>query len=239
MMRQIVFDTETTGLKTEDGNRIIELGCVELIDRRLTGNNLHLYFNPQRDSEPDALKVHGLTTDFLSQYPTFDQQIQQIIEYIKGAEMIAHNAPFDIGFLNHEFALAGYPSIHQYVPKFLDTLVLAKELIPGVKRLSLDALCARFEIDNSHRELHGALLDSELLADVYIAMTRQQFGLSLEMHENNEKKADIVRQLDAATVNALPIIYANEEELSAHQAYVEALEKASGGTTLWTPSQHG
>ncbi|ETD72743.1 DNA polymerase III subunit epsilon [Pelistega indica] len=236
-MRQIVFDTETTGLKVADGNRVIELGGVELIDRKVTGNNLHLYFNPGRDSEPGALEVHGLTTEFLSQYPPFETQMESIIEFIRGAELVAHNAEFDIGFLNHEFALAGYKPVREYIANVVDTYALAKELLPGVRMLSLDALCTRFDISNEHRVLHGALLDAELLADVYVAMTRVQFGLGLSFENIESTTEQVTRSVDQNIAKSLPIIYANEQELAEHNAYVGVLEKASGGPTLWSPSE--
>ena len=173
MSRQIVLDTETTGLSADGGDRIIELGCVELLNRKLTGNNLHLYFNPERDSHEDALKVHGISNEFLKDKPKFGDRADDILLYLQGAEIIIHNAAFDVGFLNKELELAGRPAFRTYVEKVTDTLAMAKELYPG-KRNSLDALCARLEVDNSGRTLHGALLDAELLADVYINLTRGQ-----------------------------------------------------------------
>ena len=173
MSRQIVLDTETTGLSAADGDRVIELGCVELLNRKLTGNNLHLYFKPDRESHEDALRVHGITSEFLADKPRFHEMAEQIKEYLQGAELIIHNAPFDMGFLNKEFERVGMASLNSMVSGVIDSLVMAKELFPG-KRNSLDALCDRLEVDNSGRELHGALLDAELLADVYINMTRGQ-----------------------------------------------------------------
>lgn len=232
-VRQIVLDTETTGIEISQGNRIIELGCVEMINRELTGNNLHLYFNPDRDSEEGALRVHGLTTEFLSQYNRFADEAQKIVEYLRGAELIIHNAKFDVGFLNYEFSLLKLPPLETFVSGVVDSLELARQQYPG-KKNSLDALCARFNISNEHRVLHGALLDAELLADVYIAMTRGQFDLGLEEVET-EVKVEAQQATTMSMQVELPVIYANAEELAAHDAYVKVLEKASGGPTLWTP----
>ncbi|MDH5204868.1 MAG: DNA polymerase III subunit epsilon, partial [Hylemonella sp.] len=164
-MRQIVLDTETTGLSADNGDRIIEIGCVELLNRKLTGNNLHLYINPERDSHEDALRVHGISNDFLRDKPRFVEVADEILAYIEGAEIIIHNAAFDVGFLNKELELVGKPRFANFVSGITDTLVMAKEMFPG-KRNSLDALCDRLDVDNSGRTLHGALLDAELLADV-------------------------------------------------------------------------
>lgn len=231
-MRQIVLDTETTGLRVQDGNRVIELGCVELVNRELTGSNLHIYFNPGRDSEPGALDVHGLTTEFLSQHNQFEQEVQRIVDYLSGAELIIHNAEFDLGFLNEEFKRAKLKDIQTYTVKVVDTLALARQLYPG-KRNSLDALCTRLGISNEHRVLHGALLDAELLADVYIAMTRGQFGLSMDFGaEDTEQDSDHL-VLNRVNTHDLPVIRASAEEIKAHQAYLLDLEKASGAPSLW------
>ncbi|NOL49988.1 DNA polymerase III subunit epsilon [Pelistega europaea] len=232
-IRQIVLDTETTGIDISLGNRIIELGCVEMINRELTGNNLHLYFNPDRDSEEEALRVHGLTTEFLSQHNRFADEVQQIVDYLSGAELIIHNAKFDVGFLNHELSLLNRPPLETFVSGVIDTLELARQQFPG-KKNNLDALCSRFNISNEHRVLHGALLDAELLADVYIAMTRGQFGLGLEEVEE-EHQTTVSQQISALSYVDLPVIYADAQELEAHDAYVKVLEKASGGPTLWRP----
>ncbi len=170
-MRQIILDTETTGLNAKSGDRIIEVGCVEMVNRRLTGNNFHYYLNPERDSDPGALAVHGLTTEFLSDKPKFAEIVNELCEFVRDAEIIIHNAPFDIGFLDAELERSGRPKFADHVHSVTDTLVRAKELFPG-KRNSLDALCERYGVSNAHRTLHGALLDSELLAEVYLAMTR-------------------------------------------------------------------
>src|SRR5690606_27105364 len=170
-MRQIILDTETTGLNARSGDRIIEIGCVELLNRQLTGNNYHRYINPERDSEEGALAVHGLTTEFLSDKPKFAEIAGEFLDFVKDAELIIHNAPFDLGFLDMELERLGLPPLEKHVRGVTDTLVMAKQMYPG-KRNSLDALCDRYEISNAHRTLHGALLDSELLAEVYLAMTR-------------------------------------------------------------------
>ena len=178
-MRQIFLDTETTGLYPEQGDRLIEIGCVELVNRKLTGNNLHLYVNPGRDSHEEALRIHGITTEFLRDKPKFSEIVEQLLSYVQDAEIIIHNASFDLGFLNKELELLGRPRFKDYVSGVVDTLAMAKEMFPG-KRNNLDALCDRLEVDNSGRTLHGALLDAELLADVYINMTRGQDALLME-----------------------------------------------------------
>lgn len=234
MSRLIVLDTETTGLSAEGGDRVIELGCVELVNRKLTGNNLHLYFNPGRDSHPDALRVHGLTTEFLSDKPKFAEKIQEILAYLQGAELVIHNAPFDVGFLNKELSLLGLKPLSNYVQGVTDTLVMAKDLFPG-KRNSLDALCSRLEVDNSGRTLHGALLDAELLADVYINMTRGQNALVMpddDGDRENQSAADGFPVIDLKSFR-LPVLQANEQELMAHEATLAELDKASGGKTIW------
>ena len=191
-MRQIVLDTETTGLSAEAGDRIIELGCVELFARKLTGNNLHFYFNPGRDSHEDALRVHGISNEFLRDKPKFAELADEILAYLDGAEIIIHNAPFDVGFLNKELELLGKPPLKTFVSGVIDSLAMAKEMFPG-KRNSLDALCDRLEVDNSGRTLHGALLDAELLADVYINMTRGQEALIMDTVEVKASSGQALR----------------------------------------------
>ncbi len=242
MQRFIVLDTETTGLSPENGDRIIELGCVELLGRKLSGNDLHLYFNPERDSHEDALRVHGLTTEFLSTKPKFAEQVQTILKYLEGAHLIIHNAPFDVGFLNKELSLLGLPPLEHYVAGITDSLVLAKELYPG-KRNSLDALCDRLGVDNSGRTFHGALLDAQLLADVYIYMTRGQHALlsddAADAPGPNASSAGVgasVQRLDVSGLQ-LPVLTANEQELAAHEAVLAELDKASGGKTVWRLSE--
>jgi DNA polymerase-3 subunit epsilon len=229
-MRQIVLDTETTGLSAEGGDRIIELGCVELFARKLTGNNLHFYFNPERDSHEDALKVHGISNEFLRDKPKFAELAEEIIDYLRDAELIIHNAAFDIGFLNKELERLGKPPLKAHVSNVIDTLAMAKEMFPG-KRNSLDALCDRLEVDNSGRTLHGALLDAELLADVYINMTRGQEALIMESVDTTSEKTTIVSRDLSQFV--LPVLAANEQEIAAHDEVLAQMDKASGGKTVW------
>jgi DNA polymerase-3 subunit epsilon len=232
MSRQIVFDTETTGLSAENGDRIIEIGCVELVNRKLTGNHLHLYINPERDSHEDALRVHGLTTAFLRDKPKFAEVADQIIDFMRDAEIIIHNAAFDVGFLNKELELLGRPAFTTYISNVIDTLAMAKEMYPG-KRNSLDALCDRLGVDNSNRTLHGALLDSELLADVYINLTRGQDAL-LVMDESQDDAAGVQAhaQVDLRGI-ALPVLRASEQELTEHEGVLAQIDKGSGGKTIW------
>lgn len=231
MSRLIILDTETTGLSAEGGDRIVELGCVELVNRKLTGNNLHLYFNPERDSHEEALRVHGLTTEFLSDKPKFAEKAQEIARFVEGAELIIHNAPFDMGFMNKEFSRAGLKPLNQFVTGVIDTLAMAKEMYPG-KRNSLDALCDRLGVDNSGRTLHGALLDAELLADVYINLTRGQDALLIMEEETSTSVASSSTRVDLQGI-VLPVLRASEQELAAHEAVLKDLDKASGGKTVW------
>ena len=230
-MRQIVLDTETTGLSAEGGDRIIELGCVELYARKLTGNNLHFYFNPERDSHEDALKVHGISNEFLRDKPKFAELSEEILDYLSDAELIIHNAAFDIGFLNKELERVGKKPLKAYVSNVIDTLAMAKEMFPG-KRNSLDALCDRLEVDNSGRTLHGALLDAELLADVYINMTRGQEALLIDVGDVQTDSSGVSVQVDL-TGFVLPVLSANEQELSAHEEVLTQMDKSSGGKTIW------
>ncbi len=229
-MRQIILDTETTGFDPSEGDRIIELGCVELINRQFTGNNLHVYFNPDRESSPGALEVHGLTTEFLSQFNRFEEEATRIFEYLKGTEIYIHNASFDVKFLNSEFARVGLPPVEE-IAVIHDTLAMAREQYPG-KRNSLDMLCERLGISNAHRTLHGALLDAELLAEVWLAMTRGQFGLVMEHNDQprQQEGQPVVATFDATV---LRVEMATEDELAEHAAYLDALDQAAGGTSLW------
>ena len=229
-MRQIVLDTETTGLSAENGDRIIELGCVELLNRKLTGNNLHFYFNPGRDSHEDALRVHGISNEFLRDKPRFAELAEEILAYLQGAEIIIHNAAFDVGFLNKELELIGKPRFAEFVSGITDTLAMAKEMYPG-KRNSLDALCDRLGVDNSGRTLHGALLDAELLADVYINLTRGQDALLIDAAETSSAAGSFER-VDLSGFE-LPVLTASEQELAAHEDLLNQLDKASGGKTVW------
>jgi len=231
-MRQIILDTETTGLNAKTGDRIIEIGCVELVNRRLTGNNLHFYVNPERDSDPGALAVHGLTTEFLSDKPKFAEIADALRDFVAGAEIIIHNAPFDIGFLNAEFALLGLPPFSEHCGEVIDTLVRAKTMFPG-KRNSLDALCDRFGISNAHRTLHGALLDSELLAEVYLAMTRGQESLVIDMlGETSEGAAGGTKRVKLDAIE-LVVLSASDDELSEHEALLDGIDKSLKGTSVW------
>ena len=230
MSRQIVLDTETTGLSAESGDRIIEIGCVELLNRKLTGNNLHFYVNPERDSHEDALRVHGLTTEFLRDKPKFAEVAEEILRYLEGAEIIIHNAAFDIGFLDKELERLGKPVFTSFVSEVTDTLAMAKQLYPG-KRNSLDALCDRLGVDNSGRTLHGALLDAELLADVYINLTRGQEALLIDLVDVGEQGAEGER-IDLSVFD-LPVLTANAQELAAHADVLAQIDKASGGKLVW------
>jgi DNA polymerase-3 subunit epsilon len=230
MSRQIVLDTETTGLSADNGDRIIELGCVELFNRKLTGNDLHIYFNPERESHEDALKVHGLTTDFLRDKPRFAMLAQEVVEYLRDAELIIHNAAFDVGFLNREFELAGLEPLHSFVGEVTDTLAMAKAVYPG-KRNSLDALCDRFGVDRSNRTFHGAKLDAQLLADVYINLTRGQDALLIDV-ASNEPTLGAVIAIDLRSFH-LPVLTASDIELAAHEEVLLQLDKSSSGRTLF------
>ncbi|MCJ0763631.1 DNA polymerase III subunit epsilon [Variovorax terrae] len=230
MTRQIVLDTETTGLSAENGDRIIEIGCVELLNRKLTGHNKHFYLNPERDSHEDALKVHGISNEFLKDKPKFVAVADELLDYLQGAEIIIHNAAFDVGFLNKELELIGRPPFKQFIGSVTDTLVMAKEMYPG-KRNSLDALCDRLGVDNSGRTLHGALLDAELLADVYINLTRGQDALLIDLGATDSGSASTVR-IELGGFE-LPVLAANEQELAAHEDLLKQLDKSSGGKTVW------
>ncbi|MTW12621.1 DNA polymerase III subunit epsilon [Pseudoduganella eburnea] len=231
-MRQIVLDTETTGINPKQGNRIIEIGCVELFERKLTGNNFHRYINPERDSEEGALAVHGLTTEFLRDKPRFHEVVEELREYIQGAEVIIHNAPFDLGFLNHEFNLLKLPTFDSHINGVIDTLVQAKEMRPG-KRNSLDALCEHFGISNAHRKLHGALLDAELLADVYLAMTRGQNSLGMDIVIEESSGGIAMAEIALAEVM---VLRASDAEEAAHKDLLDGLDKAVKGTCVWRTS---
>lgn len=226
--RQIILDTETTGLEPRLGHRIIEVAGVEMVNRRLTGKHFHRYLNPGRDSDEGALQVHGLTTEFLSDKPKFAEVVEEFLEYVSGAELIIHNAPFDIGFLDAELALVRKKKLSTYCPAVIDTLRMAKDLHPG-KRNGLDSLCERYQIDNSARTLHGALLDAELLAEVYLAMTRGQDSLIVETENGRaEVKAASFERGDLK----LAVVRASAEELAAHEALLADIDKVSGGA-LW------
>jgi DNA polymerase-3 subunit epsilon len=231
MSRQIVLDTETTGLEPSQGHRVIEIGCVELINRRLTGNNYHQYLQPDREIDEGALQVHGISNEFLKDKPRFNDIVDDLMNYLKGAELVIHNAPFDVGFLDHELKLAGdhYGLIKDHCT-VTDTLVMARKMHPGQKN-NLDALCKRYDVNNSQRDLHGALLDAEILSDVYLRMTGGQVGLALDSEQSTS------RQDGAATVARissdraqLKVISANKDELAAHAGFL----KKMGDACLWS-----
>ena len=227
-MRQIILDTETTGLEPTLGHRVIEIAAVEMINRRFTGNHFHRYLNPDREIDAGALQVHGITSEFLQDKPRFRDIVDEFVEYVDGAELIIHNAPFDVGFLNHELGMLERERVAHYCPSVIDTLRMAKELHPGQKN-NLDALCRRYQIDNSARTLHGALLDAELLAEVYLAMTRGQETLDMEVDEARPE----TDMNEGMGPRELLILKATEEELEAHQQYLEDLDKASKGACVW------
>ncbi len=235
MSRQVVLDTETTGLETSQGHRIIEIGCVELIGRRLTGRHYHQYINPERDIDAGAMEVHGITNEYLQDKPVFAAIADEFLEFIRGAELVIHNAPFDVGFLDNELKLLGRKESVEDHCTVIDSLVMARQKHPG-QRNSLDALCQRYGVDNSQRDLHGALLDAEILADVYLLMTGGQIGLTLAGEGANAgggpEVANEIRRLSAQR-QPLPVLRANEVELSAHQERLEAIDKASDGNCRW------
>ncbi len=229
-MRQIVLDTETTGLNPRTGDRIIEVACVELLNRRPTGRHFHRYTNPERESDPGALAVHGLTTEFLRDKPKFADIAGELCDFVRDAEIIIHNAPFDLGFLDAELARLGVEKFNTHVLKITDTLVQAKELHPG-KRNSLDALCDRYGISNAHRTLHGALLDAELLAEVYLAMTRGQNSLSMDLHGEAEDADGNARQI--ASIAEIIVLAPDADELNSHETVLKSLDKEVRGDCLW------
>ena len=238
MPRQIFLDTETTGLSPESGDRIIEIGCVEMINRRLTGRHLHFYINPERASHEDAVKVHGLTEEFLADKPLFATLADEILDYCRGAEIIIHNANFDVGFLNAELKRVGKGVFADHVGSVLDTLVMAREMFPG-KSNSLDALCKRLEVDNTHRTLHGALMDAELLAVVYINMTRGQDALLMDTDGGDDgdgQGANVVAPIDFSVFD-LPVIQPSDEEAAAFDVALADIDKASGGKAVWKSLQ--
>jgi len=230
MKRQIVLDTETTGLEPSQGHKIIEIGCVEMVNRRLTGNNYHQYLQPDREIDEGAQAVHGISNEFLNDKPRFIDIVKDFIEYLDGAELIIHNAPFDVGFINHELKNCGaeYGSVKDYC-SVIDTLVMARKMRPG-KKNNLDVLCKEYDVNNKHRELHGALLDSELLSEVYLRMTGGQSSLSLDSDDVVGARAGaIAAKKISADRPRLKIICANEEELQAHQVLIEKM----GDSSLW------
>ena len=228
--RQLILDTETTGINPKEGHRIIEIGCVELVNRRFTGNNFHVYINPERIIDAEAVAVHGITNERLKDEPRFRDIAQSFYQYIQGAELVIHNAAFDVGFINHEFSMLRpqLPPVEQYCT-ILDTLMLARELHPGQKN-NLDALCRRYDINNSHRTLHGALLDAEILADVYLLMTGGQVSLNLANEHNGEQQGN--GQIALQRSGRLKVLRATEQELAAHESRLDLVQK-KGGSCLW------
>jgi DNA polymerase-3 subunit epsilon len=233
--RQIILDTETTGISTAEDHRIIEIGCVEMVNRRLTGNTFHQYINPEREIDAGAIEVHGITNEFLADKPLFDEIAEDFLAFIDGAELVIHNAPFDVGFIDHELKkLDGEERRVNTMCDVLDTLKLARDKHPGQKN-NLDALCRRYEVDNSNRELHGALLDAEILADVYLAMTGGQVSMllaadELELAASSEMHDEVVTD---TIPRKLKVIRASEEELSEHEKMLEVVNKKSGGECVW------
>ena len=233
--RQVVLDTETTGLDPAQGHRVIEIGCIELLNRRLTQRRFHAYLQPDRAIDDDAIRVHGLTNEFLASQPRFPDIADELLNFIRGAELIIHNAPFDLGFLNHELRRCGRSqTVLEQICTVEDTLLMARQRHPG-QRNSLDALCKRYNVDNSQRTLHGALLDAEILADVYLAMTRQQDSLfvpatvaSATLGHGSARRAALRQNRPP-----LPVIGADAEECAAHALYLDLLDKSSGGTCVW------
>ena len=236
-MRQVVLDTETTGLEWKKGNRVVEIGCVELVERRPTGRTFHCYLNPDREFEPGAQEVTGLTLDFLADKPRFAEVVDEFLAFVEGAELVIHNAAFDVGFLNNELGMLGKPVLTAICPSVIDTLKLAKEQNPG-KKASLDALCDRYEIDNAHRELHGALLDAELLAEVYLAMTRGQESLIMALDEPAPQLDDADDQRAVLAERApLRVLRATADELEGHAKVLGEIAKANKGHCLWLPPE--
>jgi DNA polymerase-3 subunit epsilon len=232
-VRQVVLDTETTGLEVEQQHRVIEIGCIELFNRRLTGRSFHRYLNPERDIEEGAVQVHGLTRERLAKEPTFSLIHAEFLEFIRDAELIIHNAPFDVAFLNSELARVEYQHRVADLCRVLDTLALARQMHPG-QRNSLDALCKRYSVDNSHREYHGALLDARILAEVYLAMTGGQGSLTLSAESDTVRSR--ARQASPMRANSdirIVVVQASDEESTAHERVLALLDKASAGKTVW------
>jgi DNA polymerase-3 subunit epsilon len=233
MARQIVLDTETTGINPQEGHRLIEIGCIELVDRKFTGQTYHQYINPGREIEAEAISVHGITNDFLNDKPAFSQVASAFCQFVDGAELIIHNAPFDLGFLNNELALMGssFGKVDDHC-NIIDTLVMARQMNPG-GRNSLDALCKRYGIDNSHRVLHGALLDSEILADVYLLMTGGQKGLDLDGEESSKSDSSSKFSAQISQELSLPVLNATDAEMLNHRSYVQLINKKSSNNSLF------
>ena len=235
-MKQIILDTETTGLEPSEGHRVIEIGCVELVDRRVSQNRYHQYLNPGREIEDGALEVHGISGEFLADKPAFEDVVDDFLTFVAGAELIIHNAPFDVGFIDNELALIGREDRLADHCTVLDTLEMARDLHPG-QRNSLDALCKRYDVDNSSRTLHGALLDAEILGDVYLAMTGGQSDLGLSFDGVNDESHDAVREL--VEKPRLFVLKASADEIAAHEERLRQIDEASGGKCAWKPARSG
>ncbi len=231
-VKQIVLDTETTGLSPDEGHRIIEIGCIEVLNRKITGNRFQVYLNPDREIDRGAIEVHGITNEFLSDKPRFADVVDDFIAFVSGAELLIHNAPFDIGFINHEMEMSGRDATIDKYCSIIDTLILARKKHPG-QRNSLDALCKRYGIDNSHRQLHGALLDAEILADVYLMMTGGQTSMFADEYGSVDLRETGRFRLDPANRPKLKIIQPESSELEEHRKHLELIEQESGGNCLW------
>jgi len=231
-MREIIFDTETTGLDPQRGDRMVEIGCIEMVNRRLTGRHLLFYFSPERRNSEDAVKIHGLTDEFLADKPLFAHVVDEVMEFLSGAEIIIHNASFDVGFLNEELRRCNRPKFSTHVAAITDTLAMARDQFPG-KSNSLDALCKRLEVDNTNRTLHGALIDANLLAEVYIRLTRGQDSLVMDMTGDASRRAGELGGPVDLSVFVLPVLAATESELADHERVLGEIDKASGGKTIW------
>ncbi|HXE19189.1 MAG TPA: DNA polymerase III subunit epsilon [Castellaniella sp.] len=231
-MRQVVLDTETTGLEPGLGHRVVEIGCVEIVNRRVTDRHLHLYLNPDRDSDPDALRIHGLTTEFLSGHPRFPEIAAQLADFVKDSEVIIHNAAFDVKFLDAELERASLPAFTTLCAGITDSLLVAREMFPG-KRNNLDALCERFGISHAHRTLHGALLDSQLLGEVWLSMTRGQDSLLDDSVDGAAAANSAGGAAAGFDASGLVVVAVSDEDLQAHEAYLDGLDEAAGGQSLW------
>jgi DNA polymerase III subunit epsilon len=228
-MRQLFLDTETTGLDPQKDDRVVEIACVEMVNRKLTGRHWHVYLNPERPMPEAAFNIHGLGDEFLADKPLFASQVDAFLEFVVGAELIIHNAPFDVGFLDMELARVGKPALASAVKGVLDSLAMAKQMYPG-KRNSLDALCDRLEVDRSGRTLHGGLLDAELLAEVYLRLTRGQDALISSSHAAEPGLSEVAADFTGLD---LPVLLASEAELAAHAEVIQQIDKASNGKTVW------
>ncbi len=232
-MRQVFLDTETTGLNAAQGDRIVEIGCIEFVNRRPSGRQLHHYVNPQRPNHPDAVRVHGITDDFLADKPLFERIVSELLAFVEGADVVIHNAAFDLGFLDAEFERLDLGPFARRAGRITDSLLMAREMFPG-KSNSLDALCKRLEVDNSGRELHGALLDAGLLAEVYLRMTRGQRTLVIDPADPGATGPAVRQAVDFAGLS-LPVLAASADELAAHQALLTDIDRACGGKAVWKP----